>query len=142
MPVEAIGSVLNQEATTNLSNSTLNQEDFLKLFLAELNFQDPMEPVDNKEFLSQIAQFSAMDQNRKTTEEIENLVFLNSSAQSLGLLGQQVEFLDSSFIESGVISAVRFTDEGSLLTVQRTDGSFLPNIRMSQVSLVRATTNN
>ena len=58
MPVDAIGSILNQADTTVTRQNTIDQEDFIKLFLSQLQFQDPLEPVDNREFLSQLAQFS------------------------------------------------------------------------------------
>ena len=61
MPVDAIGSVLNQQDTTVTRQNTIDQEDFIKLFLSQLQFQDPLEPVDNREFLAQLAQFSNLE---------------------------------------------------------------------------------
>ena len=138
MEIDAIGSVVNAaNSAADLSNAALDQEDFLRLFLTELNFQDPLEPVDNKEFLAQIAQFAAIEQGRQTSENVESLVFMNSLQQSVGLIGQQVEIRDTLGNTNGLVSAVRFTEDGATLTVQLTNGSVVTDIRLSQVSLVR-----
>lgn len=136
MPVDAIGSTLGG-AANNLSATTLDQEDFLRLFLTELNFQDPLEPINNREFLAQIAEFAGLEQNRQTTESIDDLVFLNSTTQSVGLLGRTVEISSDTGITSGTVSAVRFSPDGAVLTVNLSNGIVLTNIRLSQVNLVR-----
>ncbi len=135
--IDAIGSALGSESSLNLSATTLNQEDFLKLFLTELNFQDPLEPIDNKEFLAQIAQFAGLEQDRQTTESVENLVFLNSTSQSVGLLGKEVQLSNALGASGGTVSAVRFSPEGALLTVELSNGGFLTDVRLSEISLVR-----
>lgn len=134
--MDAIGNVLsgNQQVS---SPSTLNQEDFIKLFLTQLNFQDPMEPVDNREFLAQIAQFSSLEQARQTGEKINDLVTLNSTSQSVGLLGKFIEISNDFGVSTGTVSAVRFTGEGPMLTVTLTAGGVASDIKLSQVSLVR-----
>ena len=136
MPVDAIGSTLG-DTSSALTKSTLNQEDFLRLFLTELNFQDPLEPLNNREFLAQMAQFSSLEQSRQATEQMENLVFMNSTAQSVGLLGRRVEVVGDAGTVTGTVSAIQFTSSGPLLSVTTAAGDALPNIRLSQVSLVR-----
>lgn len=135
--IDAIGSSLGAADAGALSASTLDQEDFLQLFLTELNFQDPLEPIDNREFLAQIAQFSGLEQNRQTTERVNDLVFLNSTAQSVSLLGRSVQLTSAAGGVSGEVTAVRFSQGGSLLTVQLDNGAFLADVRLSEISLVR-----
>ena len=137
MPIEAIGSTLGASSSENLTSTTLNQEDFLRLFLTELNFQDPLEPIDNREFLAQIASFTGLEQARQTTETIENLVFLTSVNQSVGLLGRSVQINSVGSALSGSVTAIRFSEEGPLLTVQLENESFLTDVSLSQISLVR-----
>ena len=139
MEVDAIGAALGASSATNLQSTALGQEDFLRLFLTELNFQDPLEPLDNREFLAQIAQFAGLEQSRQTSESIDNLVFLNASAQSVSLLGQQVGVNSPTGPISGTVSAVRFSENGSLLTIEQANGDFLSDVRLSQVSLIRPT---
>ena len=132
MPVEAIGSTLSNQSTTG-TNSVLNQEEFLKLFLTELNFQDPLEPINNREFLAQMAQFSALEQNRQTTESVNNLVFMSSTAQSVGLLGKVVNVAGIAGEQAGKVSSVQFTQSGPSLVVTLDSGAVLKDVKLSQV---------
>jgi len=134
--MDAIGSVLSSgKQATNASS--LNQEDFIKLFLTQLNFQDPMEPVDNREFLAQIAQFSALEQARVTGESINDIVTLNSVSQSVSLLSKYVEVSTLNGVQTGTVSAIRFTNEGPILTVTSTSGSVISDVKLSQIGLVK-----
>jgi flagellar basal-body rod modification protein FlgD len=134
--MDAIGSVLSG-TETQTSTKTINQDDFIKLFLTQLNFQDPMEPVDNREFLAQIAQFSALEQSRKIGEGINDLVLLNSTSQSLSLLSKFVKLNQNGVVSTGTVSAVNFTTDGPMLTVTLTTGGIINDARLSQVSLAR-----
>jgi flagellar basal-body rod modification protein FlgD len=134
--MDAIGSILSGNRDVG-STSTLNQEDFIKLFLTQLNFQDPMEPVDNREFLAQIAQFSSLEQARQTGDKINDLVTLNSTSQSVSLLGKFVEVNGDLGVSTGTVSAIRFTSEGPILTLTLTSGGVLADVKLSQITLVR-----
>jgi flagellar basal-body rod modification protein FlgD len=137
MAVEAIGSELSS-TTTDLSKSTLGQEDFIKLFLTELTFQDPLEPINNREFLAQMAQFANLEQMRITNENTNNLVSMNATAQSLELLGRQAQVeTESGGSVFGAITAISFTSTGPALTITQTNGSVLTDVRLSQIKLIR-----
>lgn len=137
MAVEAIGSELSS-TSSEITQSTLNQDDFIKLFLTELNFQDPLEPVNNREFLAQMAQFSNLEEARVTNENTSNLVSMNSTAQSLGLLGRQVEASTASQASViGTVSAIDFSANGPVMTLKQADGSVVVDVRLSQIKLVR-----
>src|SRR5689334_5605774 len=117
---DQIGATTSSTSVT--SKSALSQEDFLKLFLAELNFQDPMEPLNNREFLAQMAQFSSLEQARLSVENTQNLVFMNSTSQSVSLLGKSVRVAGQGGGEvSGRVTAVNFTANGPVLTVNGAD---------------------
>lgn len=137
MAVDAIGSVLNQQDGSVTRKNTIDQEDFIKLFLSQLQFQDPLEPVDNREFLSQLAQFSNLEQTRQTSQNTEGLLVMNSSAQALALLNRTVEVQVSGAASNGSVIAVHFTSSGPELSIQTTSGQVLTAIRLSQVSLVK-----
>lgn len=138
MTVDAIGSVLNARDTQLNPNNSINQESFLRLFTSQLQFQDPLEPVDNREFLAQLAQFSSLETSRQTGESIESLLFMTSGQQAFGLLNRAVEVLgEGNTTTSGTVSAVRFTEAGPELTVTPTAGPVLTGIRLPQIVLVR-----
>lgn len=137
MAIDAIGSPL-ASTTSELAQSRLGQEDFIKLFLTELTFQDPLEPINNREFLAQMAQFANLEQTRITNENTNNLVAMNATAQSLGLLGRQVEVTtESGGSLIGSVAAIAFSTAGPVLTVNGTNGNVMPDVRLSQIKLVR-----
>ena len=136
MPVEAIGASLTTQSEASL-RSTLDQDDFIRLFLAQLQFQDPLEPLDNAEFLAQMAQFSGLEQTRITNDSIQNLVFMNSTAQAASLLQREVEVVSEAGPVVGTVTAVEFTQTGPQLTVA-TEDDVLTGVAMSQVRLLRA----
>ena len=84
------GQLVDHSATGNsLSKKeekaagALDKEDFLKLLVAQMQYQDPLEPTSNTEYMSQLAQFSSV-------EELQNLSATLSSNQALNLTGQYV----------------------------------------------------
>jgi len=137
MAVDAIGVPLTS-TTSELSQSRLDQSDFIKLFLTELTFQDPLEPINNREFLAQMAQFANLEQTRITNESTNNLVAMNATSQSLGLLGRQVEIgSDTGARLLGTVSAISFTDTGPMLPVHAANNTVIPDVRLSQIKLIR-----
>ena len=137
MPVDAVGGTINPQDTALSRNNTINQEDFIKLFLAQLQFQDPLEPVDNREFLAQLAQFSALEQSRQTSENTNGLLAMNATTQAIGLLNRLVEVQGLGTPTTGTVTAVEFTSAGALLSVKSATGAVSTGIRLSQVTLVR-----
>lgn len=136
--MDAVGNVLSNTSNNTADASGIDQEEFIKLFLTQLNFQDPLEPIDNREFLAQIAQFSALEQARISGERIGDLVTLGSTTQAMGLVGKNVQVAANNIEIAGTVSAVRFTVEGVRLTVTLLPGgNILEDVRLSQISLVR-----
>lgn len=137
MPVDAIGSTVDPQDPTLTRNNTINQEDFIKLFLAQLQFQDPMEPVDNREFLAQLAQFSSLEQSRQTSQNTNDLLSMNATTQAVGLLNRQVDVAGLAAPLSGTVIAVEFTPSGAQLSVRDGAGQVSTGIRLSQITLVK-----
>ena len=110
MPVNSINSTtdtLNLQAQSALPEQTLNQQDFLKLLVAQMSAQDPMNPVSNTDFAAQMAQFSTL----QTTQSMQtNLAGLESSQaviQANSLLGRTVQVQSAQGVtDSGMVSAV------------------------------------
>ncbi|MDV3434222.1 flagellar hook capping FlgD N-terminal domain-containing protein [Stenotrophomonas sp. C2852] len=138
MAVDAIGSSLGTQQNSALAqSSTIDQEDFIRLFLAQLQFQDPLEPVDNREFLAQLAQFSALEQSRQLSENTASMLAMSASDQAVGLLNRQVDLTNLGVARSGTVVAVQFGSAGPELSVRDATGSVSTGIRLSQISLVK-----
>lgn len=78
-----IASKAASTKTGNQSNSSLDKDAFLKLLVTQMQYQDPLEPTSNTEYMSQLAQFSSV-------EELQNLSSTLSNSQSMNLTGQYV----------------------------------------------------
>ena len=74
--------------------NTLDQVDFMKIFAAQLKFQDPTNPLDNYEMASQMAQFGMVESLNKMAETIENLAITQAAMNNLqtaSMVGKKVE---------------------------------------------------
>ncbi len=138
MPVESIGTSFAETQSSALQQTGLGQEDFLKIFLAQLSFQDPLEPVDNQQFMAQMAQFSSLDQTRQTNERLDSLLTLQSANQSVALIGKTVEVRTQTAMQIGKVTTVSFSGGTPELTVQTVSGEFVTGVGLGQVSVVRA----
>lgn len=136
MAVDAIGGPVGT-GLGELTRSGVSQEDFIRLFLTQLNFQDPLEPVDNREFLAQLAQFTSVEQLRTLGENIDALLGVQASGQALGLLGRSVEVSTESGSVIGQVTTLNYRSGRPLLTVTQTNGNVLPDVSPSQILIVR-----
>lgn len=138
MQANAIGGGASPTPNQSVTNKqTISQEDFIKLFLAQLQFQDPLEPVDNREFLAQLAQFSSLEQSRQVSQNTNDLLSMNAASQAVTLLNKQVEVQGLAVPFTGTVIAVSFTQSGPALSVRDGAGVVTPDIRLSQITLVK-----
>lgn len=133
--IEAIGGNITTEAQS-LDNSAINQEEFIELFLAQLTNQDPMEPVDNSQFLAQMAQFTSLEQSRLLNENMTNLLTMGTSDQSLSLLGRTVQIDQRGVVRTGTVNEINYGPQGTSLNIT-VDGTTLSDISIADVRIVR-----
>ena len=91
--------------------STLDYDAFLKLLLAQMQNQDPLQPMDSTQYVSQLATFSNVEQGLKMNEKLDKLLFLSNIQQSGELIGRTVTSADGKV--SGVVEAVRVETNGA-----------------------------
>lgn len=104
---------------TQTRTQSVNKEQFLKLFLTQLQNQNPLEPMQDRDFLMQLAQFTQVENTEEVARVLQNLQSLAHATQATSLLGKRVVALrvtDSAPVE-GVVSAVRFASDGVWLKI-------------------------
>lgn len=138
MAIESIGG-LTAASTPSAQVNSLGLEDFLKVLLTQLTYQDPLKPLDNQEFIAQLAQFTSLEQNRQSNDRLQQLLTIQSATQSVGLLGRTVEVQSTNGGPNtiGEVTTLRFRQGEPLITVKGSNGGVLTDMPLSQVVLVR-----
>jgi flagellar basal-body rod modification protein FlgD len=138
MAVDLIGgSASSGLQSLNLQTQTLSQQDFLKIMLTQLQFQDPLKPMDNEQFLAQMAQFSSLAQTAQMNDRIDTLLTVQAATQSIGLIGKTVQVDTASTSTVGTVSSLSFSSGTPSLTVTASDGSIMTGVSVSQISVIR-----
>lgn len=91
---------------SNDSGTQLGRDDFLKILITQLQNQDPTKPMEDKEFISQMAQFSSLEQMTNMSQGFEQMNSLLSSSQALSVLGRTVEVQTGTQTVRGTVSSV------------------------------------
>jgi len=132
-----VTSPVSSASSATSPASSINMQDFMKVLLTQLTYQDPLKPLDNQQFMAQIAQFTTLEQAQQTNQSISQLVTNQAALQSIGLIGRTVDVTTSSGPASGTVTALSFTGSSPLLTVKTSAGDTLSNVDLSQVSALR-----
>jgi len=115
-----VSSISSQQGTTTSSLSKLNldKDAFLKIFLAQLQYQDPLNPANGTEFIAELAQFGMLEQLANLTDALNQLVQYEQKAQAASLIGKTVKIAgDGNSMVEGVVSAVRWSGNQVSLVV-------------------------
>jgi len=112
-------------------NSTLGKDQFLQLFVTEARNQNPLEPMDNTEFLTQVAQFTSVEQLSNMASSFENVLKLTEFNNATGLIGNRVTFVDAElgYSTDGIVDGVTVKDGKVHLEIG--DRQILPSAVMS-----------
>jgi len=94
----------NQEQ--KLGTTNLDKDDFLKLLVTQLRYQDPLEPMDNNEYIAQLAQFSSL-------EQMQNLNIQMASLSAISTIGKTARAVVEQNEVEGTIKGIAF-DRGSV----------------------------
>jgi flagellar basal-body rod modification protein FlgD len=101
-----------------LKNQRLTQEDFMELMMAQMKHQDPMKPMENGEFISQMAQFSSVEGLKEIKDSFKTLADALHSSQALqasSMVGRQVLIPGdkTSLPENGVLTGAVNVPQGA-----------------------------
>jgi flagellar basal-body rod modification protein FlgD len=133
MTVSATSSTTSTTATTGttltqpagaVGNSALTQDDFMKLFVAQMQYQDPMKPMDNYQMASQMAQFASLQATEQMGTDMQNLLSFQTSQNNLqlvSLIGNTVQVSgDAVGVTGGKAGSAEFTLASPAQSIQVT----------------------
>jgi flagellar basal-body rod modification protein FlgD len=118
--VEDIITHNSTKSTTKDISKTLGKDDFLKILITQLQHQDPSQPLEDKEFIAQMAQFTSLEQLSNMNTEMKAL------RQTMGLspafIGKQISWskqdsLGNEVINNGLVDGLKYKDGIQYATV-------------------------
>lgn len=89
-----------------VNNGGMGKDDFLKILITQLSYQDPTAPMEDKEFIAQMAQFSSLEQMTNISNGFKKLTGILGQSNALGLLGKWVQVVDGENVISGKVEEV------------------------------------
>jgi flagellar basal-body rod modification protein FlgD len=111
------------------SDTNMGENDFLQLMMIQLKNQDPSNPSDPTQYLSELANFSTLEQETQIAQSSQTSAAAQQTASALGLLGHTVTYTDANgATQTGTVSKVNFSSSGPSLTIGSTTGVSLGDI--------------
>ena len=118
VPTPLSGMTTREAPQSPDANSELGQDAFLKLLVAQLKYQDPLNPADGAEFLAQTAQFTMVEKLADLEAQGQSTVTSQQQMQAAQLVGRQVTYVDATGnLVEGVVESAEYTPDGQSLTI-------------------------
>lgn len=134
----------NQTVERKAKGDVLGKDDFLKILMTQLQNQDPMNPMQDKDFIAQMATFTSLEQMTNMNKMLEN--FINSqTADSIlkysEMIGKEVQYESVSLGENGEQNVSTITgivksvqQKGTQTLIELQDGTTIPTSSITKVS--------
>jgi len=112
---DLIGKTDDPYSVKETTQNSLDKQAFLKLLTTQLQHQNPLEPMDNQQFVSQMAEFSALEQMQNLNKSFAASALMQAST----ILGKYVEAAplgggDFDDLIGGVVSSIRMGEDGQM----------------------------
>jgi len=138
--IEAISSpnILEQrskeiQTQSERGGSSMQMDDFLQLLTAQIGNQDPLEPMKDTEFISQMANIASLEQMQEFSKGFESFASSHDKMVSQNYLGKDVVIEDEANTVSGIVTSVEKNADGELKVV--VNGNSYDTSLISKVSL-------
>lgn len=103
------------------TSSVLGKDDFLKILITQLQNQDPLNPMQDREFISQMATFSSLEQMTNMNQALTEFIQIqnqHSIIQYSEMIGKQVEYKTEEGEGTGIVKSVRFNGSDVLIELE------------------------
>jgi len=104
--------------------ATLGKNDFLKLMIAQLQAQDPLQPTESSAYVGELAQFTELEQVTNLAQTSSQSAEAQNVAQAVQLIGHTVSYRDptTGAATQGVVQNVQISSTGATLTIEGKSG--------------------
>jgi flagellar basal-body rod modification protein FlgD len=123
--VEGVANGIFAPADATAADTSGTQQDsdmFLQLMVAQLKYQDPMNPTDSSTMLTQNATFTEVQSMQELQKEMSMLLSSQLAFGAASMIGKQVSWTDADGnVQSGTVSGTTFAASGPTLSVNGTD---------------------
>ncbi len=121
----------------SVRDTNMGKDAFLRLLVTQLRHQDPTQPMQDREFIAQMAQFSSLEQMTNMNTAMQTMQSSNRAAEAYSLLGKRVEAFNPVTADtiSGTVSRVAVRDNTYVLTVNNRE------VELGNVQAVYSTEN-
>jgi flagellar basal-body rod modification protein FlgD len=130
--VTSTATVVNQTNERTAKGDNLGKDEFLKLLVTQLQYQDPLNPMEDKDFIAQTAQFTAL-------EQMQNLNSKTLLSQATSFMGKDVTAVDENGVTfNGTVTGVKVVNGAAQVSVAYSYGgkTYETLVEMSKISEV------
>ena len=116
--IEALGSTTSRLSGTALSELGISGDAFLQMMVAQLKNQNPLDPMENEEFMTQLATFSQLEQMVHLNEQISSMI----SFGAMSTIGSNVKAYDAIYdvTVEGTVTGVKILQDQVFVTIDNT----------------------
>lgn len=104
------------------AQKALDRDAFLKMLITQLQYQDPLEPMQDKDFIAQLAQFSSLEQMEKLNMAFDSVGRAGDASKAFGMAGKWIDYVspETGDMVTGKVSGVAFVNGMPMLSVGST----------------------
>ena len=116
--IDAVSNGFGLEVGTSSQRAQVNREQFLEILVSELTHQNPLEPMDNSQFLDQLVSLQTLEETSALTDALktfENFMQMSSAANMIGRTVKAVD--DQGFPVEGIVERVTVENGNVMLQV-------------------------
>ena len=113
------GTGVTSSTDTYVRSSKISRDDFLKLLIAQMTHQDPLQPMDNEQFISQMAQLQTLEESQTISANTGKLAERQGLLTATAMIGSPISALDTdgNAVVGGTVERVTSTEDGIRLWV-------------------------
>lgn len=109
---------IESDKVSETAGGELDKDAFLQLLVAQMKYQDPLEPTDNTEYVSQLANFSSLEQMQNMNASLENMSLASDLQRASNLVGKFASVKVGDQTITGKVDSVEYKDGTAYLSIE------------------------